>query len=295
MPRAHFVRPAPLASLLIAAMVVVSAAACDGDALPATSATETPVATASPATTEPPAITPHPEPTPTFTATPSPTPEAPGSGTSTQTSQAAAPVIPPPAVPTVVIEQVTLTSPVDKVRGLPAGYVPPGLTRVPDEWVAPGFEGQLLRYVVVQALERLRATAEADGIDLRVRSAYRSYEHQVWTFAHWVNVHGLEHAERISARPGHSEHQLGTTIDFTSPSMNWQLGAGFADTPEGRWLAEHGHRFGFALSYPRGAEHITGYVFEPWHWRYIGEEAAQAWFEAGRPPLITFLDQLGGS
>ncbi len=85
------------------------------------------------------------------------------------------------------------------------------------------------------------------------------------------------------------------SIDFTGPSMNWQLGAGFADTPEGEWLAANGHRFGFALSYPRGAEAVTGYVFEPWHWRYIGEEAAQAWFNAGSPPLITFLDQLAGN
>lgn len=286
-PRRRHIAP------VVVAGVALILAACGGDDPPRShETTPTPAAT-SPALTPTPRVAPTPpaEPTstppPTVTATP--TTEPVGSG-----SAPVQPVIPPPAVPTVVIDHVSLTSAVDKVRGLPADYVPPGLTRVPDEWTAPGFEGQYLRYLVVVALEELREAAAAEGLDLRVRSAYRSYDQQTWTFSYWVGVRGLEQAERFSARPGHSEHQLGTTIDFTSPSMNWQLGAGFAETPEGAWLKEHGHRFGFALSYPRGAEDVTGYVFEPWHWRYIGDDAAQAWFDAGRPPLITFLDDLGG-
>ena len=123
------------------------------------------------------------------------------------------------------------------------------------------------------ATSDLIAAAAADGIDLRVRSAYRSFSEQEWTFAYWVSELGEEQAERESARPG------------------YELVESFADTGEGRWLAGHASEFGFALSYPPGAESITGYIFELWHHRYIGEEAAAAWAQSGQQ-LVVFLSEL---
>lgn len=183
---------------------------------------------------------------------------------------------------------------VDKERGLGEDYVPPNLELIPADWMIPepAFHGQYLRLEALEALAPMLEEARIDGADPRIRSAYRSYQVQVDTFAYHVQQRGEEEARRVSAPPGHSEHQLGTTIDFSSEAVGWQLTSEFDETPEGLWLFEHAHRFGFALSYPEDAEHITGYIYEPWHWRYIGREAAMAWHETGRAPLITFLEEL---
>ena len=95
-------------------------------------------------------------------------------------------------------------------------------------------------------------------------SAYRSYDYQAGLYNRHVEQLGKAAADRVSARPGHSQHQLGTTIDFGS------IAAGYGETPNGRWLAAHAWRFGFSLSYPAGYEEYTGYDYEPWHFRYLG-------------------------
>ena len=107
-----------------------------------------------------------------------------------------------------------------------------------------------------------------------MRSAYRSFHTQCLTFNYKVEVNGYENAVRFSARPGRSEHQLGVAIDITSASLGWSLTQAMGDSPEGIWLVENAHRFGFGLSYVEGLEDLTGYAYEPWHWRYIGREAA---------------------
>lgn len=180
---------------------------------------------------------------------------------------------------------------VDKERSLPDGYAPPDLEFIPPEWIAPELGGLQLRAVALDALRPMVAAAAEDGVDLRIRSAYRSYDEQVRTFQYWVDLLGEEQARRESAEPGHSEHQLGTTMDFASPENGWELLESFADTASGQWLAEHAHEHGFALSYPREGEGITGYIFEPWHYRYIGVEASTAWRESGLT-LIEFLEEL---
>ena len=86
----------------------------------------------------------------------------------------------------------------------------------------------------------------------------------------------MEQALRQSARPGHSEHQMGTTMDITSPSVGNDLVSAFGDTPEGKWLAANAHTFGFVMSYPPGKEATTGYIYEPWHFRYVGKAEAAA-------------------
>ncbi|MCA9848119.1 MAG: D-alanyl-D-alanine carboxypeptidase family protein [Dehalococcoidia bacterium] len=180
---------------------------------------------------------------------------------------------------------------VSKKYSLAADYVPPNLQAIPDNWLMGGQSG-LLRADVIDALEPMMSDAWAnDGVDLRIRSAYRSYEEQVRTFNYWVSLLGEEQAKRESAEAGHSEHQLGTTMDFADPYNGWELLESFEDSPSGIWLAEHAWEYGFALSYPKGMEDTTGYIYEPWHHRYIGLEAAAAWHESGLT-LIEFLEEL---
>jgi len=183
---------------------------------------------------------------------------------------------------------------VDKTRALPADYEPDDLMFVPAEWLMPGSGGLQVRKEAYDALSDLMEAASEDGIDLRARSAYRSYSEQQWTYSYWVGVLGEAQASRESARPGHSEHQLGTTIDFASAENGYELVESFGATTEGLWLAQHAVEFGFALSYPPDGEAVTGYISEPWHYRYIGVEAAEAWAKSG-DALVVFLEKLAES
>ena len=201
----------------------------------------------------------------------------------------------PTPVPTQAADPADEDSPrlltiVDKEQGLPPAYVPPGLVEISPEWIVPGFANRLLRKEAAEALVAMLQAARAEGHELRVISAYRSYEEQATTFQYWIDQVGEEEARRVSAPPGHSEHQLGTTVDLTSASVGWQLEQPFGQTPEGQWLAAHAHEYGFPLSYPQGAEEITGYRYEPWHFRYIGQDQAVRWAHSGLT-LVEFLKQ----
>lgn len=184
-----------------------------------------------------------------------------------------------------------LTWVVDKTRSLPDGFVPSDLVTLGDGLVPEGFEGRLLDAETTIHFEKLIEAAFEAGFDLRTRSTYRSYQEQVWTFAYWIDQLGQEEAERVSAKPGHSEHQLGTTVDVTSASVDWILSEALGVVPEGVWLFENAYRFGFVESYPVDGEETTGYAYEPWHIRYIGEKCAIAWHASGLT-LVEFLENL---
>jgi D-alanyl-D-alanine carboxypeptidase len=124
-----------------------------------------------------------------------------------------------------------------------------------------------------------------------VRSGFRTYAQQVDTFQFWVRELGEQQAKRESAPAGHSEHQLGTTADLSSSAVGWQLIEEFGATAEAKWLASHAHEYGFALSYPQDSEPVTGYVWEPWHIRYLGRECATAWRQSG-VVLVRFLESV---
>lgn len=109
---------------------------------------------------------------------------------------------------------------------------------------------------------------------LVISSAYRSYNDQYNLHSYWVSELGATEAEKISAKPGYSEHQLGTVVDFINKDSNYQLTEKFAETKSYQWLINNAHNYGFVLSYPKDKESITGYKFEPWHWRYIGVDNA---------------------
>ncbi len=167
---------------------------------------------------------------------------------------------------------------VTKETTLKSDYAPSDLKPVP-AYMNPSYY-MLIRKVALEPLRSLWYAAEAEGIILSIRSAYRCYNTQHNLFEDYAARHGKEEANRFSARPGQSEHQLGTTVDFGGTDVDFT--AEFANTDQGRWLAENAHLFGFALSYPEGKEDITGYIFEPWHYRYIGIDAAREWFNSGK-------------
>jgi D-alanyl-D-alanine carboxypeptidase len=177
----------------------------------------------------------------------------------------------------------------DKEQPLPDGYTP-DVVQLPLQYILAGYTEQYLILEAAEALMAMLDTASEAGHTMVVRSSYRSYDEQVWTFAYWVEQVGEEQAERESARPGHSEHQLGQTVDVTSAAVGWELSQALGDTPEGVWLHTHLAEFGFALSYPLGEEETTGYIYEPWHLRYVGTSCAAEWQASG----LTLIEVLRG-
>lgn len=164
---------------------------------------------------------------------------------------------------------------VNKQIALPAGYKPTDLVTANIDFVdtASG-ERRMLRKEAAQAIEKLMAGAKAAGIDLKGTSAFRSYDYQVQLFNAYVAKDGKEQAMKYSAPPGHSEHQTGLAIDVSSASVGYQLTQSLEQTKEGKWLADNAHTYGFIVRYQRAYEAETGYMFEPWHLRYIGVEHA---------------------
>ena len=120
--------------------------------------------------------------------------------------------------------------------------------------------GMQLRKSAADQMLKLFNDAKKKGYKLNVNSSYRSYQTQVTTYNYWVSQVGAVEADRFSARPGHSQHQLGTTADITSDSVDHKLVASFGDTQEGKWLASNAYKYGFVLAYPAGYEQITGYT-----------------------------------
>lgn len=173
-------------------------------------------------------------------------------------------------------------------RQLQREWRPRDLAPIESDHMMPGREAAV-RMAVLEAYQELSAAARAEaGLELGIRSAFRSFETQCLTFNYKVETYGYDHAVRFSARPGRSEHQLGTAVDITSEALGWQLTQAMGETAEGIWLAANAHRFGFGLSYPPNYEHLTGYGYEPWHFRYIGREAALEMAAHG----LTLIDYL---
>ncbi len=125
------------------------------------------------------------------------------------------------------------------------------------------------------ALQKMFAAAKKDGLYLYVASGFRSYSTQEGLYNNYVNRDGVAEADRYSARPGHSEHQTGLAFDINRPDSS------FVGTPEAKWLAANCHKFGFIIRYPKGKEDVTGYMYEPWHIRYLGVKTAKAVYKSG--------------
>lgn len=131
------------------------------------------------------------------------------------------------------------------------------------------------------AFEKMAARAKQDGFTLVAFSGYRSYDYQTTLYNNYLKRDGKTAADRYSARPGYSEHQSGLSYDIGEKGHEdlW-LTSEFGDSPAGQWLVNNAHKYGFILRYPEGKEDITGYMYESWHFRYVGVEVATAIYEA---------------
>ena len=160
----------------------------------------------------------------------------------------------------------------DTLYKLSADYAPSDLVSLRQAGLASDL---LVREIIIADLRALVADARAAGHPVAVQSAYRSYDYQARTFDYWVNLNGREAALASSARAGHSEHQLGTVVDLRSQDgpPAWEL-EDWAETPAGAWSVANAWRYGFVLSYPKDSRDTTCYIYEPWHYRYLGRERA---------------------
>ncbi len=125
------------------------------------------------------------------------------------------------------------------------------------------------------AFEKMRVDAQAEGLNLYISSGFRSYEYQAQLYQRYADRDGYEKADTYSARAGYSEHQTGLAFDLNT------IDDSFANTPEGKWVAENCWKYGFILRYPKGKEAQTGYQYEPWHLRYLGEDMAKKVYDSG--------------
>lgn len=132
-------------------------------------------------------------------------------------------------------------------------------------YALPSNYGQGLLPELNNAFSKLKSAASVEGVELKIISGFRSYNSQKSIYNNYVKRDGKTQADTYSARAGHSEHQTGLAIDVNSLNFD------FADTKEGQWLQNNAYKYGFIIRYPKDKENITGYRYEPWHLRYIGD------------------------
>ncbi len=179
---------------------------------------------------------------------------------------------------------------VDRSHTLPPDYVPGDLVPLQDYGV-PTLGSEVLRREAAEHLGRLVEDAAVDGEELVIASGYRSYEEQKLSHVRLMSVFGAG-AAMMSATPGHSQHQLGTAVDFTNAAAAYEVWGLFAQTSAHWWLEQHAWEYGFVLAYPEGKEDQTGYEWEPWHYRFVGVEDAKRLQESDLS-LQVFLEREG--
>lgn len=161
-----------------------------------------------------------------------------------------------------------LTVLVNKYHNLGKDYTPSDLVEVKEKYRV---KANKLKKIANDNFEIMSDAAKADGITLYVSSGYRSYDYQNNLYNYYVSVDGKKEADRYSARPGYSEHQTGLAIDIANGSHNFIED----NSKEYKWLINNSYKYGFILRYPKDKEWITGYMYEPWHYRYVGEDIAK--------------------
>ena len=157
---------------------------------------------------------------------------------------------------------------VNKYRQLPKDFTQYNLVHMDREYTSNDGKEYLLAGVAYDSYVKMADAAKADGVSMRVVSAYRTESYQRNLFNSKVRRSGNVYADNYSARPGHSEHQTGLAVDINSTYVSFENSAAY------RWLQDHAYEYGFILRYPKGKEWITGYSYEPWHYRFVGIDAA---------------------
>lgn len=173
------------------------------------------------------------------------------------------------------LQKLTTTDPellakYSKVFFLSENYAPARLVAIPDEYEYDEKKNLQLIPEVLSYFKKMLARAQDDGIELYAQSAYRSFSEQHAVKGSYTVTYGAGTASTFSADQGYSEHQLGTTVDLITIGTGGQL-MGFDKTPAYAWMLDNAHRYGFVLSYPKNNGY---YIFEPWHWRFVGVKLA---------------------
>ena len=175
---------------------------------------------------------------------------------------------------------------INRQSPLPIDYTPPSLQDISTKVKTIGIV--CAREEVIPSLTAMFKAAERDGVYLGITSGYRKPEIQKYLYDFWFKVMGSSAFDEI-AEPGASEHQLGTTFDFTDASIGYAgVDGRFGNSDGGKWLRANAHKYGFTMSYPKGKEKVTGYKYEPWHWRFVGADIATSLYEQN----LTFNESL---
>lgn len=163
---------------------------------------------------------------------------------------------------------------VNKKQGLEKNYVPKDMKPVLYFARDRSEEGRYLQQEAAGQFNQMAEDALAEGIEFVMTTAYRSFGFQTTLYNNYVAASGQAEADKFSARPGFSEHQTGLAVDVSSASVGYALTVEFENTAEWEWLNRHAAEYGFIQRYPKDKTEITGYMYEPWHFRYVGVEAA---------------------
>lgn len=166
----------------------------------------------------------------------------------------------------------------NKYYKMPESYVAKDLVTVPERYHAADGKEYKLDERALKDYMVMAEDAKSQGVDLLVVSAYRTYDFQKRLYNTYAEKNGVKDADTYSARPGHSEHETGLAVDLNRVDLD------FENTEAFKWLDENAHEYGFILRYPKDQTQITGYMYEPWHYRYVGKEVAKQIKEEG----ITF-------
>ena len=158
---------------------------------------------------------------------------------------------------------------VNKNNKLTNDYVPSDLELIDNEYA---YEDKYLRHEAKVAFEKMASNAKRDGFNIIAVSTYRSYDYQDKLYNGYVKDKGFYYADMASARKGHSEHQTGLAVDVSNNTLDYD---NFENTKEFTWMINNSYKYGFILRYPKAKFHITGFKYEPWHYRYVGDDAAK--------------------
>ncbi len=164
---------------------------------------------------------------------------------------------------------------VNKYNKLPSGFKQYNLVKMNSKYTVNDGKQYLLAGVAYDKYVQMADAAAKDGLSMRVISAYRTEDYQRMLYNNKVRTSGKTYADNYSARPGHSEHQTGLAVDISSTRVSFEYSNEF------KWLQKHAHEYGFILRYQKGKEWITGYSYEPWHYRYVGTDAAKTIYAEG--------------
>ena len=162
---------------------------------------------------------------------------------------------------------------VNKYNKLAQSYIPDGLFNMN---LTYAYENRKVNQEVNEAFIKMYKDAKEEGYDLFVTSAFRSFDYQQTLYNNYISMYGVDYANTVSAQAGFSEHQTGLALDILAPGVSM---SDFKNTKEYEWLVSNSYKYGFILRYPENKTHLTGYAFESWHYRYLGEEIAKKVFD----------------